>query len=224
MNTKRKSAHQTVTEGRRRAFLEHLALHGCWQWAAAAASPSATPRGAGATFRDLARRDAEFARQCDEARATADARLEMEAWRRGVEGIERRVYQKGGQAVNADGTPAVEVVYSDRVLELLLKARLPAFQERSRIEVNGAIDHRHLGVLLTPADLATLEAGQRGHLRSILTTIARARGEDVNLKALPAPDDADGGAVLPALPAMSGEPELAHLPESDRAAWQKMCS
>jgi hypothetical protein len=62
--------------------------------------------------------DPEFARAWDEAEQEAADRLEREAWRRAVEGVDKPITYQG------------EVVgytkeYSDRMLELLLKAHRP---------------------------------------------------------------------------------------------------
>lgn len=74
--------------------------------------------------------DPEFAAACDQAIDMAADKLEAEARRRAVEGVEEPVYQ-GGQLV---GT---KTVYSDSLLALLLKGRRKKiFAER--IESTGA--------------------------------------------------------------------------------------
>lgn len=74
--------------------------------------------------------DAEFSKAVDEAIDMAADKLEAEARRRAVEGVEEPVYQ-GGQLV---GT---KTVYSDSLLALLLKGRRKrVFAER--VEQTGA--------------------------------------------------------------------------------------
>ncbi len=63
-------------------------------------------------------KDVEFAKQMEEARMSASDLLEAEAHRRGVEGIERPIMHGGRQV-------GVIKEYSDRMLELLLKANNP---------------------------------------------------------------------------------------------------
>jgi hypothetical protein len=124
----------------------------------------------------------------DAAQEEADANLLKEARRRAVEGTERGIFQRGTQATTAEGKPATEVQYSDRLMELLLKARFPnEFIERRAIEHSGNVR----GLLITPADLIVLRPEQRDQLRSILTTLADNRGETIEV------ERADTPAALP---------------------------
>jgi hypothetical protein len=99
--------------------------------------------------------DAEFAKACDEAIDMAADKLEGEARRRALEGVEEPVYQ-GGQLI---GT---KTVYSDSLLALLLKGRRKrVFAER--VETTGAdggpVKTQVLvatGVPSAPLDLADL--------------------------------------------------------------------
>jgi hypothetical protein len=106
------------------AFLAHLAETGILSDAAAAAGVNRTT-----VFRRR-QDDAEFAKQVEEAIDMAADKLEAEARRRALEGVEEPVYQ-GGQLV---GT---KTVYSDSLLALLLKGRRKkVFAER--VEQTGA--------------------------------------------------------------------------------------
>jgi len=106
------------------AFLAHLAETGILSDAAAAA---------GVDRSNVWRRrqeDAEFAQAVEQALDMATDKLEAEARRRALDGVEEPVYQ-GGQQV---GT---RTVYSDSLLALLLKGRRKkVFAER--IEQTGA--------------------------------------------------------------------------------------
>lgn len=106
------------------AFLAALAECGIFTRAAEAAGVDR------ATVWRRRQDDAEFAQACDQAIDMASDKLEAEAIRRAVEGVEEPVYQ-GGQLI---GT---KTVYSDSLLALLLKGRRKkVFAER--IEQTGA--------------------------------------------------------------------------------------
>jgi len=192
-----RSAHSTITEARKRAFIEALRATGVFVWAARAASPHAQDRHGGSSgFRDLMAREPMFRAEVEAAIEEANARIEREAVRRAIEGVPRAVYQKGAQAVGADGKPAVETVYSDRLLEVLLRSRIPAtYGDRKTVELHGSVDHRHVGLLITPADLVALDGSQRSQLATILRTIAAHRGETDVTPALPAPSGELGAEI-----------------------------
>lgn len=106
------------------AFLAHLAESGILTDAAAAAGVDRT------TPWRRRQADPEFAAACDEAIDIAADKLEREARRRAIDGVEEPIYQ-GGQLI---GT---KTVYSDSLLALLLKGRRKkVFAER--IEQTGA--------------------------------------------------------------------------------------
>lgn len=77
------------------------------------------------------REDEEFARQWDAAEEEATDELEREAWRRGIHGIDKPVTHQG-QITDTYKE------YSDRLLELLLKARRPEkFKDRTEVTGKG---------------------------------------------------------------------------------------
>lgn len=74
--------------------------------------------------------DPEFNAACEQAMETAADKLEAEARRRAIEGVEEPVYQ-GGQLIGS------KTVYSDSLLALLLKGRRKSvFADRT--ELTGA--------------------------------------------------------------------------------------
>ena len=171
---------RVVTPARARVFLEHLARCGVVAEAARLASPHALDRkGASGSFHSLRRRDPVFAVAWEEAQEQADAALLIEARRRAVHGTEKGIFQKGARVLDVDpetgkSVPATEKVYSDRLLELLLKSRFPTdFVERKQVE--------HLQKLnawqITAADLVCLSDHESEALASIMATIMAARGD-----------------------------------------------
>lgn len=74
-------------------------------------------------------KDEEFAEAWDFALDEANDRLEYEAWRRAVQGVDRPIYQKG-ELIGHERT------YSDRLLERLLEATKPEkYRHRTEAKV-----------------------------------------------------------------------------------------
>lgn len=92
-------------------------------------------------FRALRRENAEFAKLVTEAEEQSVALLITEARRRAVEGWEEPIFHRGAQV-------GARRLYSDRMLELLLKARAPEFADKRELTVTG-------NVVLTAAEIAT---------------------------------------------------------------------
>ncbi len=168
-----------LTKARKEIFLNELKRHGIAAEAARVASPHSTERhGCLSTFRSEKARDPVFAADWLAAQEEADARLMMEAHRRAVEGCEKGIFQKGQRVMDHDGQPATEKQYSDRLMELLLRARFPSqFIERRAIEHSGQVDHSVRGLLITGTDLLALGTADRENLSVILQKIADHRGE-----------------------------------------------
>lgn len=129
------------------AFLAHLAECGILTDAAAAAGIDRST-----VFRRR-QDDEEFAQAVDEAIDMAADKLEREARRRAVDGVEEPVYQ-GGQLVGK------RMVYSDSLLALLLKGRRKkVFAER--VETTGAdggpVQTRTVIVTGVPDDTVPIE-------------------------------------------------------------------
>ena len=83
------------------------------------------------TAYNLRNKDPEFAAEWEHAEQKAILRLEAEAWRRGVEGVDKPIIYQG----EIMGTFKE---YSDRMLELLLKGNAPdKYRERVSTELSG---------------------------------------------------------------------------------------
>lgn len=119
---------------RKRKFIVALAETGIISQACARAGWSI------AIARGLRKSDPLFAEAWEDALEVAADAAEAEAFRRGVHGVEKDVYFKG-EKVGKD------VIYSDRLLELTLKARRPdKFRDNHKHEVE-----TKGGVLIIPA-------------------------------------------------------------------------
>jgi hypothetical protein len=123
-----------ITDRRKKAFVIALAELGTLGQAAARAGWSLD------TARSARSNDPEFKARWDDALEFAADVAEGEARRRGILGTTKDVYFKG-EVVGK------EVLYSDRLLELTLKATRPdKFRDNHRVEVEGKG-----GVLIIPA-------------------------------------------------------------------------
>lgn len=125
-----------ITDARRRLFIQEVRAHGIIREAARVASPgSKHARGAEQSFRDLMARDPQFAAQVEEARREADAALEREIHRRGVEGFEE-------QRVDSRGRVSVVRRYSDACILAMARARLPGYA-KTDLALSGKVEHEH---------------------------------------------------------------------------------
>jgi len=91
--------------------------------------------------------DSEFSPKFQRANAEANDLLLAAAWERGVKGVEKPVVSMGRQVfvkekVNGKEVekPLMERVYSDNLLSLLMRARMPEFREKQQVEHSGSID------------------------------------------------------------------------------------
>ena len=159
---------------RKQVFLDELSKHGVVAWAAKAASPFAK-HSCARTFTDEAARDPFFAEAMRVAKERAAAELLVEARRRAVQGVERVVVQRGAIVKDERGNPLVERQYSDRLLEVLLKASHPHQFREVRENINRTIpDDAHCVIGLQ--DMMALDDERRRQLTEILAIIARSRG------------------------------------------------
>lgn len=81
----------------------------------------------------------EFSMRFNIANQEANDLLFAAAWERGVKGYDKPVVSMGKQ-VFVDGKPLMERVYSDSLLSLLMKARMPEFRDKQQVEHSGSID------------------------------------------------------------------------------------
>jgi hypothetical protein len=100
----------------------------------------------GQTVRNYMKKHPEFAERVAEVKAELVEKLEAEAYRRGVTGVQKPVVSMGDVVTH-------ETMYSDKLLDTLLKANCPEkYRENMRIEHAG-----QTGVLLLPAPVSVEE-------------------------------------------------------------------
>lgn len=122
-----------ITTAQKGAFLALLRQNGVVTDAAEGAGISR------AVIYTLRTRDGAFAAAMDEAVAEACDRLEAEAWRRAVVGVEEPVY--GRVAKDQDGEIGRVHKYSDTLMALLLKAHKPEkYRERAEVDHRGRVE------------------------------------------------------------------------------------
>lgn len=173
-----------LTEERKEVFLSELRRHGIVSAAARAASPHAKGTCA-PSFYILRKNNPEFAAAWDDAIEQATGSVELEIHRRAVEGYDEPVYQKGELV----GTVTK---YSDRLLELRAKALMPnKYIERRAVELSANLNvtqelYGGHALTLKPEDVLLLDEGKRQQLLGLLTEIALARGDLLEVEPEPA--------------------------------------
>ena len=114
--------------------------------------------------------DTEFLVKFNDANADATDRLLAEAIRRATEGDPEYVVSMGKLVMGPDGRPLTNLKRSDRLLEVLLKARLPEFRDRQTdVNVNVNIDQARESLMNKLAALPE---------PAIETTVTEVRDED----------------------------------------------
>lgn len=80
--------------------------------------------------------DPEFSARLKQANAEANWLLFGEAWQRAMKGEKEYVVSLGKLVTGPDGEPLTIQKKSDRLLELMLKARMPEFRDKGTTIVN----------------------------------------------------------------------------------------
>jgi hypothetical protein len=113
--------------------------------------------------------DPDFADKFHAAELDANDMIRAELFRRAVQGVEKPVVSMG-KVVYQDGKPLMVREYSDSLLSLLAKARMPEFRDTSRHEVTG----KDGGPIQTEGlliDTRNLSAEQLELLKSVAQTM-----------------------------------------------------
>ena len=115
------------------------------------------------TVRWWAEHDEGFGLRYEQTKAGINDTLLGEAYRRGVQGVAEPVISQGKLVYGDDGRPLTVQKYSDRMLELLLKARRPEFRDKSQVDLTS--NGQTVGQSLPLADVATIQAQVAQQLR-----------------------------------------------------------
>lgn len=177
-----KPKHRPVDNGRRRAFLAALKVHGNITWAAREASPGVSPANAQRSFISLAKRDPRFQALMDAAREEAFAELEAIAIKRAKEGTPRAILHAG------EATGNYEMVHDNRLLMWLLSNLNKTYARRQTVEHTGQVEHDHRHSVLTVDEINALSPDERRVMLTALQRVQASRNPDL---ALPSPIDAD---------------------------------
>lgn len=173
--TKTRRGCQRMTKERREIFLQVLAETGSRSAAAAAASPHLDggdgDRPGYESFRDLWKRDPEFALEVQRAESTALGRVESEIAKRAFTLDERPIFDRAGNkiGVQTDSRPANQML-----LRLAERLAPQTWQQRKHHEIDGKIAHQHSVSVATlePQDVLLLEPGEQQLLLQLVGKIA----------------------------------------------------
>jgi|GraSoiStandDraft_16_1057320.scaffolds.fasta_scaffold706165_2 hypothetical protein len=92
-----------------------------------------------ATIYEWAEHDTAFSILYKQAELDANDMIRAELFRRAVQGYEKPVVSVGKVVYGPDDKPMMERVYSDSLLSLLAKARMPEFREKQSLDVNANV-------------------------------------------------------------------------------------
>jgi hypothetical protein len=165
-----------VTEARKNIFIRVLKETGSRAAAAAAASPH-TDGGQGGrpgfeTFRDLRKRDPEFALAVERAETEALGRVEAEIVKRAFTLDERPIFDRAGNkiGVQKDSRPANQML-----MRLAEKLSPETWARRSKTEIEGRLVHQNIAstsiAVLEPADVLLLSEGEQDQLLDLIGKI-----------------------------------------------------
>lgn len=154
--TRMRRSGQKLTKAERQQvqekFLKSFAMTANVRAACMAAGISRT------TVYEWQEKDETFSLRFKQAELDANDVIRAELFRRAVQGVEKPVVSMGKIVYTTDEKdkpkPLMERVYSDSLLALLAKARMPEFREKQQIEMSGPdggpIETQHRVVFMVP--------------------------------------------------------------------------
>lgn len=173
---------QRISKARRDVFLNVLAETGSRSAAAAAASPHLDggngDRPGYESFRDLWKRDPEFALAVQRAETQALGRVESEIAHRAFTLDERPIFDRQGNkiGVQTDSRPANQML-----LRLAERLAPQTWAQRKHHEIDGKVthDHQHSMAVATlePSDVLLLEPEEQTELIRLVQKIADRKSE-----------------------------------------------
>lgn len=84
----------------------------------------------------------EFSLRFKQAELDANDVIRAELYRRAIEGTEKPVVSMGRVARDEEGKILMIREYSDNLLALLAKSRMPEFREKTQVDVNAQVNHQ----------------------------------------------------------------------------------
>lgn len=84
--------------------------------------------------------DSAFAQQFAEATEDANDFIDDEIVRRAVHGYQEPVVSNGKLIYGDDGRPLTVTKYSDTLMQMLAKSRMPKYRDSQKIEHSGSLD------------------------------------------------------------------------------------
>ncbi len=117
---------------------------------------------------EWAEHDEQFSFRYKQAELDANDMIRAELFRRGVQGYEKPMVSLGRAVYDNDGKMITERVYSDSLLSLLAKARMPEFREKQQIAITQHSNEQEalLAQHMTSDELDAMSAiMERAHVR-----------------------------------------------------------
>jgi hypothetical protein len=174
-----------VTEARKKIFLRVLSETGSRAAAAAAASPH-TDGGKGGrpgyeTFRDILRRDPQFALAVEQAETEALGRVEAEIVNRSFTFDERPIFDRNGNKV---GVQKSSRSANQMLLRLAEKLAPETWTPRKHHEVDGRVSHEHSVTVATlePSDVLLLDQDEQSELVRLIQKIDLLKEDVLDVK------------------------------------------
>ena len=178
---------QRITEERKQVFLKVLAETGSRAAAARAASPHLDggegDRPGYESFRDLWKRDPEFALSVQRAESEALGKVEAEIAKRAFTLDERPIFGKDGRLLGTqkDSRPANQML-----LRLAERLAPQTWAQRKHHEIDGKVSHEHQHSMvvaqLEPADILMLAPDEQTELLRLVQKIADRKSETGDAK------------------------------------------
>lgn len=119
------------------------------------------------TIRKWEENDETFGFRYKEAKEDANDIIRAELQRRAIQGYDKPVVSVGKIVYDASGKIVTERVYSDSLLSLLSKARLPEFRDKQTIDLNANINSEINSTNLISIDTRSLSSDQLAKLKAL---------------------------------------------------------
>jgi hypothetical protein len=111
--------------------------------------------------------DPSFSLRFNIAEKEANDVIRAELFRRAVQGYEKPVVSVGKVVYGQDGKPLTERVYSDSLLSLLAKARMPEFRDKQSVDLNATVNGQINSTNLISIDTRALSSDQLAKLKAL---------------------------------------------------------